>query len=264
MPEIAAGPLSARVALVTGGARGIGLAIASNLARGGATVVIGDADYERAAPAAAALSGEGLRVSATQLNVADDDQVTAVMSDIGRQFGRLDLLVNNACRANYRFLFDMSVDDWDDAIAVCLTGTFLCSLRAAPLMRDRGGGRIVNVSSVAARVGLARTTAYAAAKGGVEAMTRVLAAELGAFNIQVNAVAPGPVETDFSRAQLTVEARTARLDRMPAGRFGTVDEVAALVRFLCTDEAQWVTGAVFAIDGGFAAAGTIEKWAPAH
>jgi NAD(P)-dependent dehydrogenase (short-subunit alcohol dehydrogenase family) len=129
-------------------------------------------------------------------------------------------------------------------------------------MRDQSSGKIINISSMAASVGLARTTAYAAAKGGVEAMTRVLAVELAPFKIQVNAVAPGPVDTEFSRSSLPQEIRRARLERMPAGRFGTADEVAALVGYLCSDEAEWITGAVFRIDGGYTAAGSIETWSP--
>jgi gluconate 5-dehydrogenase len=247
---------------VTGGARGIGRAIASRLARAGASVAIGDRDAATAAATARELSDEDLDVVGMPLDVTSAAEVADVLDQIVRRSGRLDILVNNACRARYRFLLDMEQADWDDAVSACLTGTFLCAHAAAPLMRDQGSGKIINISSMAASVGLARTTAYAAAKGGVEAMTRVLAVELAPFKIQVNAVAPGPVDTEFSRSSLPQEIRRARLERMPAGRFGTADEVAALVGYLCSDEAEWITGAVFRIDGGYTAAGSIETWSP--
>jgi 3-oxoacyl-[acyl-carrier protein] reductase len=252
--------LAGRVALVTGGGRGLGLAIASRLAQSGATVVIGDVNAGAAAAAARGLVEEGWSVSGVGLDVANEKMVIDVTDDIARDFGRLDILVNNACRARYSFLFEMTSDDWHDAVAVCLTGTFLCSRAAAQLMRTQASGKIVNISSIAGSIGLARTSAYAAAKGGVEALTRVLAVELAPFNIQVNAVAPGPVDTEFSRASLTPEIRQARLARIPAGRFGVPEEVAAAVGFLCSQGADWITGSVLRVDGGYIAAGSMERW----
>jgi 3-oxoacyl-[acyl-carrier protein] reductase len=188
--------------------------------------------------------------------VADEAAVNQAFASITARFGRLDVLVNNACAAKYEFVLEMSARDWDEAIAACLRSVFLCSRAAARFMHRQRSGKIVNISSMAARIGLARTSAYAAAKGGVEAMTRVMAVELAPFNVQVNALAPGPIDTEFSRRSLPDVVRAARLRRTPAGRFGTPEEVAATVSFMCSPAASWMTGAVVALDGGYTVAGS--------
>lgn len=153
---------------------------------------------------------------------------------------------------------DLADEDWDYTLGVSLTGTFACAQRAARHMIDAGGGSIVNITSMAARVGLARTLAYASCKAAVEGMTRVMAVELAEYDIQVNAIAAGPVDTEFSREVVSDTGRAERIRRMPSGRFGTPEEVAAAALFLASPHASGIMGATLAVDGGYTIAGAIE------
>jgi NAD(P)-dependent dehydrogenase (short-subunit alcohol dehydrogenase family) len=248
-----------RVAVVTGSARGIGLAIARRFAAAGAAVVVADRDEPGATHAAETLDQLGGRVTAVGVDVSDATQVDRLMDVTRSTYGAVDILVNNAAHARYGFAVDLGEEEWDYTIAICLKGVFLCAQRAARIMLRQGSGKILNISSMAATVGLARTVAYAASKGGIEAMTRVMAVELAAAGIQVNAIAPGPVETEFSREVVSEQGRAARLARLPAGRFGSPNDVAGAALFLASPAADWINGAVLAVDGGYTVAGAIER-----
>lgn len=248
-----------RVAIVTGGGRGIGRAIAARYAAAGASVVVADRDEAGAQEAAAALVEKGGVAMAAPVDVSQSVQVDRLINLTRSTYGRLDILVNNAAHARYDFALDLSEEDWDYTVAICLKGVFLCAQRAAQVMIAQGSGKILNISSMAAHVGLARTVAYSASKGGMEAMTRVMAVELAESGVQVNAIAPGPVETEFSREVVSEQGRAERLARLPAGRLGSPEDIAGAALFLASSEANWINGAVLAVDGGYTIAGAIER-----
>jgi NAD(P)-dependent dehydrogenase (short-subunit alcohol dehydrogenase family) len=250
--------LANKVAVVTGGARGIGKGIAARFSEAGASLVVADKNVEGAELVAKTLSESGSPSISVALDVADSEQVDELVEAARDTFGRLDILVNNAGHAHYDFAVDLSEEDWSYTVDVCLKGYFLCAQRAARQMMRQDGGKIINVSSVAARTGLARTVAYAASKGGVEAMTRVMAVELADYDIQVNAIAPGFVDTEFSREVVSEEGRAQRLSRTPARRLGTAEDIAGAALYLASSDSDWVTGSVIVVDGGYLGAGAVE------
>jgi NAD(P)-dependent dehydrogenase (short-subunit alcohol dehydrogenase family) len=246
-----------RVALVTGGARGIGRAIAERLARQRASLIVGDIDEDGASEAARELRSSGFDAVAMRLDVSDEASVSAAYVAIEQAFGRLDILVNNAGvlgldRGARPRVASMPLPLWQRTIDVNLTGTFLMCRGAVPLMQRGRWGRIVNLSS---RVGRTRTGAgnahYAASKAGIVGFSRVLASELGGDGITVNCVAPSKVVTDMT---LALEGSAAKLAENVAetavGRLGTVDDVAGVVAFLCSDESSFLTGLVVDVTGG--------------
>ncbi|WP_167042351.1 glucose 1-dehydrogenase [Salinibacterium sp. ZJ454] len=251
-----------RVVLVTGAARGIGWSIAESFAAEGAVVVIADRDAEAAELAADRLQKRGGRAIGVEVDIAEVALIDRMVARAIQEYGRIDVLVNNAAHARFGFALDVTEEEWDYTQAICARGTFFCTQRVARTMstRDAGdrGGAIVNVSSMTVPLGHARNVTYSSAKGSVETMTRVLAVELAEYGIRVNAVAPGPVETEFSLQALTRERREARLARMPAGRLGRPADVASAVLFLSSEEADWVTGSTLAVDGGYTAHGYSE------
>jgi NAD(P)-dependent dehydrogenase (short-subunit alcohol dehydrogenase family) len=244
-------PRYERVAIVTGAGRGIGAAIARALSEAGMATVVADLNADAARTTASGIQEAKGRAMAYAADVSNAMQVTELIDATMSTFGRLDVLVNNACHSRYAFLTDLTEDEWNHTLDVCLKSCFLCTRAAVPHMIGMGGGRIVNISSMAARVGLVRTTAYAAAKGGLEAMTRALAVELAPHKVLVNCVAPGPIDTDLSRQNLDETARRERLAHLPIGEFGRPVDVARAVVFLA-EEGSWITGATLAVDGGFA------------
>jgi 3-oxoacyl-[acyl-carrier protein] reductase len=242
--------LAAKVALVTGGSRGIGQAIAVELARAGAFVAFTyRASPEGARETEKRIAEGGGRGQAYECDVADLAAVEALVARILAEQGRLDVVVNNAGITRDQLLARMKPEDFDAVIATNLRGTWnVCRAAIRSLLKARGG-RIINLSSVVAEMGNAGQTSYAASKGGVEALTRSLAREVGSRGITVNAVAPGFIETDMTRG-LPEDASRALLERIPLGRLGSVEDVAAAVRFLASDAAAYVTGQVIHVNGG--------------
>ena len=242
--------LTDRVALVTGGARGIGRAIVTTLAELGATTVV---NYNRSAEDAESLKsqleGAGRKVSLIQADITQADQVTAMFETIRKNPGRLDILVNNAGMIRDGLLLTMRERDWDRVQDVTLKGAFLCTQQAAELMMTGHAGKIVNISSVGAIRGGRGQTNYAAAKGGLVAFTRACAVELGPKNIQVNAVLPGMIETKMSK-RVRRSAGEDILSRIPAGRFGVPHDIAAIVAFLASPASDYITGQAICVDGG--------------
>jgi NAD(P)-dependent dehydrogenase (short-subunit alcohol dehydrogenase family) len=225
--------LDGRVALVTGGARGLGAAIAKALGEAGATVAI----TSRSAP------------DAFIADVRDPASVEALMRDVVARFGRLDILVNNAGTTQRASLDDLSTAQWDDVVDTNLRGTWLCSQAAAPHLRAGKRGRIINIASMFAHVGMPNRTPYVASKGGVVALTRALAIELAADAVTVNAICPGPFMTSMHDAA----ARAKMLEAIPLGRWGDPDELGPAVVYLASDAGAYMTGASLTLDGGYTA-----------
>jgi 3-oxoacyl-[acyl-carrier protein] reductase len=240
--------LTGRVALVTGASRGIGRAIATRLAEQGALVVAAArADHARAC--AEALAAAGRQAEALALDVTDPAAVEAAPGEIVKRHGRLDILVSNAGVTRDQLLMRMKRGDWDAVLATNLTATFLLAQAAMRPMLKQKGGRIIAISSVVGQTGNAGQTNYAASKAGLIGFAKALAREVASRSITVNVVAPGMIDTDMTRA-IADKAQIDWSTQIPLGRLGTVDEVAAAVSFLASDEASYITGHVLAVNGG--------------
>ena len=246
-----ANDLKGRVALVTGGSRGIGRAVAEELARAGAAVAVNYVADQAAADAVVdGIAAAGGRAQGFRADLAETEQVEALFNGVQDAFGRLDILVNNAGLARYGPIRDYAVEDFDRLMAVNVRGPFLACRQAARRMAD--GGAIVNITSTVTRVMLPNYGVYAATKGALEQLTRVLAKELGPRAITVNAVAPGPTDTDLFRRGKT-EAQIDNLAGMAAlGRLGTPLDAARVVTFLAGPQGRWISGQVIPVNGGFA------------
>jgi 3-oxoacyl-[acyl-carrier protein] reductase len=241
--------LAGKVAIVTGGSRGIGLAIARLLAEDGASVVVSGRDAARldaAVKELEALGGPALGVAA---DAARREDVERLIEATRERFGRIDVVVNNAGMTRDQLLVRMKDDDWDQVLDTNLRGVFLMTRAAAKVMMRQKSGRIINISSTAGAMGNPGQVNYSAAKAGVIGLTKAAARELAHWNILVNAVAPGLIETDMT-ATISAEARETLIQQVPLKRSGQVREVAEVVRFLAGDGASYITGQTIHVNGG--------------
>ncbi len=240
--------LSDRVALVTGASRGIGRAIALMLARQGATVVAA-ARGENARPVSEEIAAAGGKAEAVSLDVTATGAIEEAVAGLLARHTRIDVLVNNAGIAKDQLMLRMKRDDWDQVLATNLTAAFACSQAVIKPMIKQRSGRIVNISSVVGQMGNAGQVNYAASKAGLIGLTKAMARELASRAITVNAVTPGFVETDMTKA-VAGKAQGDWIANIPLGRIGTPADVAAAVCFLASDEAAYITGQVLAVNGG--------------
>jgi len=238
--------LSGRTALVTGGTRGIGLEIATTLSRAGAKVAIAGRDADRAMQAAASI-GSGTQGFAADLGSPGDAQ--RLVDDAERALGSLDILVNNAGLTRDNVLVRLKDEDWDAVIDTNLRGAFAATRAAARGMMKRRWGRVINITSVVGIIGNKGQANYAASKAGLIGLTKSVAKELASRNVLANAVAPGFIDTDMTKA-LTPDAREQLSAQIPLGRLGAPADIAGLVAFLASEHASYITGHVFVVDGG--------------
>ncbi|MCO7515210.1 3-oxoacyl-ACP reductase FabG [Pseudomonas guariconensis] len=244
--------LANRTALVTGAARGIGYAIAVALGHCGARVALADLDPEAVERAAGLLREQGIQALGLGVDVADEEQVRAMVDQVERRLGGVDILVNNAGIVSTAPLLELTTEEWNRVMAIDLNSVFFCVKAVLPGMMARRGGRIINIASVAGKRGggLLGNSCYAAAKGAVIALTKGLAREAGPFDVTVNAVSPALTDTEMTSV-LAPQARAQVLAQMPLGRAGTPRDIAAAVCFLSSAEAGFVTGEIMDVDGGF-------------
>lgn len=247
--------LGGKVAVVTGAARGIGRAAALRLASEGASVALIDFSPDACADTQRAISAAGGTARGYVADVTDRPAVHRVVTNITVELGAINILVNNAAIGRPALFLDISDANWNEIIGTNLGGIFIVGQEVARRMVESGSGRIVNVASLAAHTANDAQAAYAAAKGGVVALTRVMAFELARHGIAVNAVSPGPIDTELARTMLTAKARLTREQRIPQGRFGTPEEVAAAIAFLASPDAAYINGEVLVVDGGLLIAG---------
>ena len=245
--------LRGRRALVTGGASGIGRATAARLLAEGATVVIADIDEDRACEAARAIAAAG-DVSALAMDVTDWMQVDSRTREAAQRMGGLDVLVTSAGVSHPGTACETTLEDWARVLAINLTGSFLCVKAAAPIMIRQGSGRIVMLASISGSQVWSQRAAYSASKGGVLALAKSCAVDLAAHGITVNSVSPGPIATPQTESLHSPEIRAKVRDRSPMHRYGTPEEVADVIAFLCSDDARFVTGHDLRVDGGLTAA----------
>lgn len=241
--------LSTRVAVVTGSGRGIGREIAIALAEHGASIVISDIDPETAEQAAADIKGKGGESIAVAADITDQTQVAHLTDQAMSAFGRVDILVNNAGITRDTLLMRMSATDWDQVLTTNLKGAFLCTQAMVRHMLKQRWGRIINIASVVGLIGNAGQANYAAAKAGLIGLTKTTAREVASRGLTANAVAPGFIDTDMTRA-LSDATREAFLMQIPLGSAGTPKDVANAVVFLASEEARYITGQVLNVDGG--------------
>jgi 3-oxoacyl-[acyl-carrier protein] reductase len=244
------GPLEGKVAIVTGGSRGIGAEIGARLAEDGAAVVVSGRDADRLERAVRGLEAQGGAALGIVADAASREDCERLVNTARQHFGRIDILVNNAGMTHDELLVRMKDEDWDRVMDVNLRSAFLMTRAVTKvLVRGKRGGRIINISSTAGAMGNAGQANYSAAKAGLLGFTKASARELAHWSILVNAVAPGLIETDMT-ANLPAAAREALLSQVPLKRSGTAREVAEVVRFLAGDGATYITGQVFHVNGG--------------
>ncbi|MCF7890584.1 SDR family oxidoreductase [Candidatus Bipolaricaulota bacterium] len=243
--------LEDKIALVTGSGRGIGKAIALRLAEDGADVVINDVDEDLAREIAREIDSRGKNSLVSSADVSSQNQVREMFEEVKSRFGTLDVLVNNAGIIGRGSIEDHSHEDFDRVISVNLRGTYNCSKEAVPIFKDKNGGKIINISSIAGKVGdITSAPSYGPSKGGVNALTKSLARELAPHGGTVNAVAPHAIETEMS-SEWSEKKRKRVTSEIPLDRLGQPEEVAATVAFLASGEANFITGEIIDINGGY-------------
>lgn len=240
--------LTGKVALVTGGGKNLGKVIAVALAEAGADVVVTSRTLSEVEETAEEIRGKGRRALAISMDVTNSAQVEGVVQKIVSEFGRIDILVNNAATRCYKSILDMSEKEWRDVIDTNLTGAFLCCKAVGPVMVRQGSGRVINIASRVGLRGVPNRVPYCSSKGGLILLTRALALEWAPYSILVNAVAPGLMNTKRA-AKATKDERTAEI---PLKRAAELEEVAPMVVFLASEASSYMTGEVVLIDGGWA------------
>ena len=245
---------SEKVVLITGAARGIGHAAAKRFLAEGWRVALLDIDNETLTRNHQALGADETTL-ALHCDVSDADAVAAAVAKVVARFGRLDALVNNAGIAIFKPILETTLADWSRVLAVNLTGPFICTQAVAPLMREQGGGSIVNITSISGLRASTLRVAYGTSKAGLAHLTKQQAVELAALGIRVNAIAPGPVDTAMAKAVHTPQIRADYHDVIPLNRYGLETELAEAIFFFCSDKASYITGQVLCVDGGFEATG---------
>lgn len=259
----AAYSLDGSLAVVTGAAQGLGLAMVEQLARYGAQVIIADLQLEKAREEAERLRSRNLLVSAAQLDVTDSAAVSAFFKALVGEHKHLDILVNNAgVGQQVTPIVELSDAEWDRVMAATLTGAFYCSRTVGGIMEEQESGCIVNVSSINGLNPAALVAAYNVAKAGIISLTQTLALELAAYGVRVNAICPGPVYTEFNRRNMAQRCQSLNITEeemieriraaIPLGRWGEPVDIAQTVAFLCSPAASWITGEVFRVSGGLA------------
>ncbi len=244
----------AKVAVVTGAARGIGFATARKFLSEGWRVVLLDIDGDTLSGASDTINSPDNSISIT-CDVSDATQVAAAINDALLKFGRIDALVNNAGIAVFKPVMETSLDEWSRVLAVNLNGPFICTQACVPAMLKNGGGSIVNITSISGVRASTLRVAYGTSKAALMHLTKQQAAELGNQGIRVNAVSPGPVDTAMAKQVHTPDIRADYHDAIPLNRYGTEEELAEAIFFLCSDKASYINGQVLNVDGGFAATG---------
>lgn len=242
--------LQSKVALITGSGRGLGRAIAIKLAMEGANIVINDVNSKDAEETAAKIEALGREVLISNASVSDRGQVEKLFEEIKDKFGRLDILVNNAGITKDNLLLKMTGEQWQQVMDVNLTGVFNCTQLAAMLMKEQNYGKIVNLSSIAGQMGNVGQVNYSTTKAGVMGMTKTLAKELARFNVNVNAIAPGIIKTPMTDA-IPEKVMEIMVKQIPLGRIGQAEDIANLVKFLVSEESQYITGQIIACNGGW-------------
>ena len=254
-------PLDGQIAVVTGGAQGLGLGITRQLASDGANVVIADRQEDKAREEAAKLQGEGLTVRAVALDITDSAAVTSFFAELVAEEKRVDILINNAGTGQQVApIVELEDAEWHRVMDVTLTGAFYCCRAVGRIMEEQEAGCIVNISSINGQNPAALVAAYNIAKAGIISLTRTLALELAAYGVRVNAVCPGPVYTEFNQRNMAQRRVTLEISEeemieriraaIPLGRWGEPEDIAQGVAFLCSPAASWITGEVLRVSGG--------------
>jgi len=242
--------LKNKIALITGGANGIGLATTERFAKEGAKIILWDVS-DQGNEIADRLKMEGHEIIFKKVSVTNQDEVQKAITEAHEHFGRIDILINNAGITRDRTLLKMTMQEWDDVISVNLTGVFICTQAIAPIMKEQNYGRIVSASSNVAIRGNFGQTNYVATKSAIIGMTKVWAMELGRYNITVNCIAPGFITTAMTEA-MPEEVRKQTIPNIPLGKWGVPDDIANGYLYLASDEASFVSGICLTIDGGAA------------